>query len=316
MVKKKESTSFMMDFMRFFPFWGKSVMDSIGQKYDDIQGVSIDIEENKNNMEGGKGKRKKKKKMSRKKKGGFNEENGNEGIGWMERDELERMRASRFESPPKQGINQKNKSTPKKRKYNRVEESPTTLNQRLNLTNPGEGMVYEGNVPIAPYGRVERRLAPNTPPRPTLIKTPKGKVNIGTSESERFLGSLRKWVGEESTPSPSPLRPPSVHKNRFRQREEPSTLASRTSILHSSPLKRNRRRRNENDEENENEEENGNVQEPNQRRVRIEEVEEEGEGEGEGEEENEATQVATQPASPAGGKKKSKSKTQKRKMKK
>ncbi len=72
-MRKKESSK--LDLLRFFPVWGKSVMDSIKKSMEDKtnseeQVVTINIEENnENSMDGGKGKRGRKK-VSRKKKGG------------------------------------------------------------------------------------------------------------------------------------------------------------------------------------------------------------------------------------------------------
>ncbi len=299
-MKKRESSN--LDLLRFFPVWGKSVMDSIKKSMEDKtnseeQVVTINMEDNnENSMDGGRGKRRRKK-VSRKKKGGY-DENENEGISWHERNEEERMREARFKSPTKQGVNQTNKKRPKKPKNNRVRESPTKLEERMNLTNPGNRMYPERNIPS--YGRVERQLVPPTPRPLPLIKTPNRPVEIGVTETEWFRRNLRG----DPTPSPQPLRPPNVVKSKLRRREEPSTLASRTSNLQLTPYKRNRRNRNE-EEEGENEINRG----PLQHRARIEHEEEEEV------EEDEPTQEATQPATQGGKRKKTQKNTKKKSTK-
>ena len=70
-MRKKESSN--LDLLRFFPVWGKSVMDSIKKSMEDKtnseeQVVTINMEDNnENSMDGGRGKRRRKK-VSHKKK--------------------------------------------------------------------------------------------------------------------------------------------------------------------------------------------------------------------------------------------------------
>ncbi len=68
-MRKKESSN--LDLLRFFPVWGKSVMDSIKKSIEDKtnseeQMVTINMEENnENSMDGGRGKKKIKKKSKK-----------------------------------------------------------------------------------------------------------------------------------------------------------------------------------------------------------------------------------------------------------
>ncbi len=68
-MRKKESSN--LDLLRFFPVWGKSVMDSIKKSMEDKtdseeQMVTINMEENnENSMDGGRGKKKIKKKSKK-----------------------------------------------------------------------------------------------------------------------------------------------------------------------------------------------------------------------------------------------------------